>query len=249
MSNNNDIFGDFLLDTEKAVNDIPQQEKEEIAVDERLERWKQKRIGLITASNLTKLMNLDKKGHVKTKAGIDYLLEVMHQRQTRIDEQETFAKAFEWGHQYEEEALNYYNKVTGNNVLSATYGFDDIVFRTPVEGFGDSPDGITENNKGVVEIKCPYNGANHLRNCAETVYHDGLDYFWQIIGHLVPSYVDWVDFVSYDPRYEDGHPNKIKIIRINRADVQTRIDQLVAKIAWWNELINSGDITKIIEEA
>ena len=34
MSNNNDIFGDFLLETEKAVNDIPQQEKEEIAAKE-----------------------------------------------------------------------------------------------------------------------------------------------------------------------------------------------------------------------
>jgi len=242
------IFDDFVEETAQVVKNIPESEKEELASNEKVERWKQKRIGLITSSNLGKLMNLDKKGHIKTKAGIDYLLEVMHQRQTGIDEQEAFAKAFEWGHQYEEEALDYYNKITGNNVLSATYGFDDIVFRTPIDGFGDSPDGITEDEKGVIEIKCPYNGANHLRNCALLEYHDGLDYFWQIIGHFIPSYVEWCDFVSYDPRYADGDPNKIKIIRINREDVQTRTDELINKLDYWNGLINEGDITKIIEE-
>lgn len=249
MSNNNDIFGDFLSETKKAVNDIPQQEKEEIEVDERLERWKQKRIGLITSSCLPNMMKLDKSGHCSQKTGIDYLLEIMHQRQTGIDAQESFAKAFEWGHRYEEEALDYYNKCTGINAISGTSGFYDILFRTPIAGFGDSPDGTTEDETGVIEIKCPYNAANHLRNCALNAYHDKLDYFWQLMGHMIYDKVQWCDFVSYDPRYEDGHPNKIKIIRINRSDVQTRIDQLVSKITWWNELIENGDITKIIEEA
>ena len=194
-------------------------------------------------------MTLDKKGHVKTKAGIDYLLEIMHERQTGYDEQEAFAKAFEWGHNYEEEALTYYNRVTGNNALSGTYGFNDILFRTPIEGFGDSPDGVTGDEVGVVEIKCPYNGANHLRNCALSGYYEGLDYFWQIMGHMIYDKVQWCDFVSYDPRYKDGDPNKIKIIRINKADVQPRIDEVITKIGYWNRLIDEGNITKIIEEA
>ncbi len=249
MSNDN-IFGDFQQDLETSVQDSSNEfEKENIEQEEKIARWKEKRIGKITSSSLGNLMNFDKKGHIKTKTGIDYLLEIMHQRQTKCDEQPKFAKAFEWGHGYEEEALFYYNKVTNSNVISATYGLDEIVFRTPVDGFGDSPDGVTEDGKGTVEIKCPFNGANHLRNYALTSYYEGLDYFWQIIGHLMDEKVEWCDFVSYDPRYEDGDPYKIKIIRINKSDVLPRINELKEKLSYWNGLINNGDIIKIIEES
>ena len=161
MSNEN-LFGDFVQDLEISINDVPEDEKMDEAASQRIERWKSKRIGKITSSNLPDLMKLDKSGHCSQKNGIDYLLEVMHQRQTGVDAQESFAKAFEWGHLYEEEALEYYNKVTNNNVLSGTYGFDEILFREPLYGFGDSPDGVTQDGIGVVEIKCPYNSANHL---------------------------------------------------------------------------------------
>ena len=248
MSNDN-LFGNFVQDLETSVKDVPEYEKLDEADAERVERWKAKRIGKITSSNLPDLMKLDKSGHCSQKKGIDYLLEVMHQRQTGIDAQESFAKAFEWGHLYEGEALDYYNKVTNSKVISGTYGFNEILFREPLYGFGDSPDGVTPDGKGGVEIKNPYNAANHLRNCALTAYHDKLDYFWQMIGHMIDERVEWFDFVSYDPRYDDGHPNKIKILRINKEDVKARIDQAVNKIGWWNELIDNGDITKIIEEA
>ena len=248
MSNEN-LFGDFVQDLETSVNDVPESDRVETEAAERVERWKSKRIGKITSSNLPDLMKLDKAGHCSQKKGIDYLLEVMHQRQTGVDAQESFAKAFEWGHLYEEEALDYYNKVTNSNVLSGTYGFDEILFREPLYGFGDSPDGVTPDGMGVVEIKCPYNSANHLRNCSLTAYHDKLDYFWQIMGHMIDNSVQWCDFISYDPRYEDGHPNKMKILRIKKDDVKARIDQVINKIGWWNDLIDNGDITKIIEEA
>lgn len=246
---NENPFDDFEKEISKSINDVPESDKIASQEIERVDEWKKKRIGKITSSVLPKLMNFDKFGHIKTKAGIDYLLETMHQRGTGEDEQVAYAKAMEWGHTYEEEALDYYNKITGNNVISGTYGDGPILFREPLEGFGDSPDGVTEDECGVVEIKCPYNGANHLRNCALNSYHDGCDYFWQIIGHMVYDKVKWCDFVSYDPRYEDGDPLKIKIIRINREDVQSRIDELTAKIIYWNQLINEGDIAKIIEEA
>ena len=246
----NDLFSDFEKKLNQSVTEnIPEVEKVQEDENQRILEWKQKRIGKITSSELPKLMNFDKSGHVKTKAGIDYLLEVMHQRQTGKDEQEVFAKAMQWGHEYEEEALEYYNKVTGIGAISGTYGDGPILFREPLHGFGDSPDATTSDNVGVVEIKVPYNGANHLRNCALTVYHDKLEYFWQIMGHMIDDRVKWCDFVSYDPRYEDGHPNKIKIIRINKEDVKSRIDFLIQKINYWNNLINEGDITKIIEEA
>ncbi len=242
------MFDDF----EKKLQDsVEENESEESKVSaqaaERESRWKQKRIGKITSSNLDKLMNLTKDGRIKTKAGIDYLLEIQHQKDTGCDSEEVYAKAMQWGKALEEEALFYYNKITGNSVISGTHGFDEVLFvDNIVEGFGDSPDGVTANRNGVVEIKCPYNGSNHLRNCALQSYHDGCDYFWQCMGHMIDPQVEWCDFVSYDPRYEDGHPDKIKIIRINRSDVQSRIDILTEKIKFWIECINNRSI---LEEA
>lgn len=255
MENNDNLFGDFEKEVSAKINDVS--ESDALLIEEqeyqenqkrRIDEWKKKRIGKITSSELKNVMDLDRYGKLK-KAGVDYLLEVMHQRQTKHDKEEVYAKAFEWGHKYEEEALDYYNKITGNNAISGTYGNEEILFREPLEGFGDSPDGVTKDNEGVVEIKCPINGANHLRNMALYAYHDKLDYFWQLMGHMVDERVKWCDFVSYDPRYEDGDPNKIKIIRIKLEDVQPRIDHLKEKLIYWNELINKGNVSEILENA
>lgn len=242
------MFDDFEKKLQDSVElNESEESKASAQAAERENRWKQKRIGKITSSNLDKLMNLAKDGRIKTKAGIDYLLEIQHQKDTGCDSEEVFAKAMQWGKALEEEALFYYNKITGNNVISGTHGFDEVLFvDNVIEGFGDSPDGVTADRKGVVEIKCPYNGANHLRNCALQSYHDGCDYFWQCLGHMIDPQVEWCDFVSYDPRYEDGHQDKIKIIRINRSDVQSRIDILTEKIKFWIECINKRSI---LEEA
>lgn len=238
------MFDDFEKKLQDSVEKNESEESKASAqAAEREARWKEKRIGKITSSNLDKLMNLTKDGRIKTKAGIDYLLEIQHQKDTGCDSEETFAKAMQWGKVLEEEALYYYNQITGNNVISGTNGFPEVLFvDNIIEGFGDSPDGVTADRKGVVEIKCPYNGANHLRNCALQSYHDGCDYFWQCLGHMIDPQVEWCDFVSYDPRYEDGHPDKIKIIRISREDVQSRIDILTEKIKFWIECINKRSV-------
>ena len=242
------LFDEFEQDLENKIDsEISEVASLEAQNAEKEARWKEKRIGKITSSNLDRLMNLTKDGRIKTKAGIDYLLEIQHQKDTGCDSEEVYAKAMQWGKALEEEALFYYNKVTGNNVISGTHGFDEVLFvDNIIEGFGDSPDGVTADRNGVVEIKCPYNGSNHLRNCALQSYHDGCDYFWQCMGHMIDPQVEWCDFVSYDPRYEDGHPDKIKIIRINRSDVQPRIDVLTEKIKFWIECINNRSI---LEEA
>lgn len=244
-------FKDFESESEK-ISDEAMGEASiyEVQEREREDRWKAKRIGKITSSNLDKLFPLDKTGHMKTKAGLDYILEIKHQVDTGIDENFASVPAMRWGNEYEAEALSYYRKITGINMLSCSNDFDDIVFIDGIiEGFGDSPDGITEDRKGRAEVKCPYNAANHLRNCALTAYHDKCDYWYQILGHLIDPEAEWCDFISYDPRYPDGHVNKMKVIRIWRKDVLANIDQVVVFLKKWIELVKSDDINLIIEEA
>lgn len=244
-------FEDFESSLEQTVRvSVSDAEKELITHAEREKRWKQRRLGKITSSALDDLFNFDKSGHIKTKKGIDYLLELAHQIDTGYPPEETFAKAFEWGKNYEEEALDYYNQITGNQMISGTYGFDEILFIDDViEGFGDSPDGITDDGKGRLEIKCPYNGPNHLRNCAENVFHDGNDYYRQVLGHLLDPRAEWCDFISYDPRYPDGHPSKAKILRVYRKDVENVLDDMRIKIERWVNMLNDSDINTIINEA
>ena len=113
------IFDEFEKKLQDSVEANESDESKASAqAAERENRWKQKRIGKITSSNLDKLMNLSKDGRIKTKAGIDYLLEIQHQKDTGCDSEEVYAKAFLWGKAFEEEALFYYNKITGNNVIS-----------------------------------------------------------------------------------------------------------------------------------
>lgn len=218
----------------------------QIEAIEREQRWKKRRIGKITSSNLDKLMNFSKDGRIKTKAGIDYLLEIKHQIETGCESEYASAPAMRWGKEYESEAHEYYRKITGIDMLSGTTGFNEILFiDNIIDGFGDSPDGCTVEGNGIVEYKCPYNGANHLRNCALNMYSDSEDYFWQCIGHMIDPKVEWCDFVSFDPRYPDGHPNKMKIIRINREDVQGKITQLEEKLKLWIDVLKNGSLIDI----
>lgn len=244
---NDGMFEDFEKKLEADINNIPESEKVIDDIKEREWRWKQKRIGKITSSNLDSLMSLKKNGKMSEK-GINYLLEIIHQRQTGCDSEEISAKAFDWGHSHEEEALEYYNRMMNMNASSGTSGFDEIIFKEPLEGFGDSPDGITEDGEGIVEIKCPINGANHLKMFGVEEYHDGLDYFWQCIGHMIDPKVKWVDLVFFDPRYKDEDHFKMRVFHIEKKKVQSCVDSAISHIKYWNELMNENDIIKFLEE-
>ena len=102
------MFDEFEKKLQDSVEENESEESKASAqAAERESRWKQKRIGKITSSNLDKLMNLTKDGKIKTKAGIDYLLEIQHQKDTGCDSEEVYAKAMQWGKALEEEALFY----------------------------------------------------------------------------------------------------------------------------------------------
>lgn len=241
-------FDDFEEELTKQVKESATDYDLEVeALIEREQRWKAKRIGKITSSMLPKLLDTNKNGTLK-KAGTDYLLEIMHQRQTGFDSEETFAKAMNWGKAHEEEALRYYQAHYEPSMMSATYDFDDIIFVDDVlAGFGDSPDGCTDDHSIICEIKCPYSGAEHLRNCALDAYTENEQYYWQVIGHMIDERVERCDFSSYDPRYTDGHELKMKVLSIHRKDVEADIEKAKVMITLFNELIDKNDVKCILK--
>ena len=65
---------------------------------------------------------------------------------------------------------------------------------------GVSPDGLVGDD-GMVELKCPDAMAKHLA-ALRTGAH-AAEYKWQLQGQLWVSRRDWVDAVSFDPRWPE----------------------------------------------
>ena len=89
---------------------------------------------------------------------------------------------------------------------------------------GCSPDGFTSDG-GIIEIKCPFNGENHIKYIRAIEDHKkdktkkldryrGVpkDYYTQIQGNLWITERKYCDFITFDPRI-DG-PLKLVYIRV-----------------------------------
>jgi len=102
---------------------------------------------------------------------------------------------------------------------------------------GGSPDGLVDDDGGV-EIKAPFNSANHLQTFLTGVPNEHIP---QIQGLMWITGRQWWDFVSYDPRMPSNMA--LNVIRVNRddsviSDISSavtiflgEVDELVKRIA------------------
>lgn len=119
------------------------------------------------------------------------------------------SKEVEHGNDYEQEAIQKYMKVTG---IDVDYHQKFIEYDSYI---GGTPDGYI-GEEGLIEVKCPWNGGNHLRSlCEGTIYND--EYLYQIQGYLWMTGRSWCDFVTYDPDLIESL--QINIIRVYRDEV------------------------------
>jgi hypothetical protein len=80
--------------------------------------------------------------------------------------------------------------------------------------------------KGIIEIKCPFDPIKHMKNFALTIIDMSHEYYGQIQSNIESSKADWCDFVSFDPRQSE--PYRIKVIRVFRD--QFYIDAMITRI-------------------
>jgi hypothetical protein len=144
---------------------------------------------------------------------------------------EIYAKPLIHGRQYEAEAADVYEQITGNKI-------EPVGFVVKIPGvFGSSPDGLI-GPRGGVEIKCPYVPSIH-RETRETRTINNRKYEKQVFGNLYATNREWWDYVSYDPREPDE--TCMCIIRVMRSHpVMVSIEKRIREA---NDLIN-----KIIED-
>lgn len=187
--------------------DVPQEEHiETLNVDDKESEWKKERLGKVTGSILGKLVVKDRKTkNYKLSSGkvaSDLLYKIAWER-FLITESEGMnrlnvsSKAMEHGNDYELSGILKFTEVTGIKVELSDYKFIN-----KGDFFGGTPDGFIGKD-GLVEVKSPWNGGNHLKTLLTgEIYND--DHFYQIQGYLYLTDRKYCWYITYDPDLPDG---------------------------------------------
>lgn len=153
------------------------------------EAWHQQRLGKVTASRMSDVLAKTKTGYGASRA--TYMGQLRSERLTGQPTQGFTNAAMEWGTATEPQARAAYELEAGITVEEV--GFID---HPTIGMFGASPDGLIRP-KGGLEIKCP-NSETHtatlLGKASPARYHS------QMQAQMSCTGLDYVDFVSFDPR-------------------------------------------------
>lgn len=163
------------------------------------EMWLKVRLGVLTASNASKIV-------AKTDSDIrlTYMSELVAQIATG-EAEEIKGAALQWGKDQENAARSSYSFESGIEIKELPFVFKDESFRV-----GCSPDGTISDLRGV-EIKCPFNAANHVKFvCADKIKPE---YQWQIQYSMWVLDCDQYDFCSFHPNMKR---QQIKIVTVDK---------------------------------
>lgn len=190
--------------------------------------WHAIRLGKFTSSEIYRLMSepklkAEKEAGELSDGAKTYVLEKVHETLTGEQSPAFDSMATVWGVQNEPIARAWYERI--NNVQVQQLGFTEA---SP--SYGGSTDGLVGEDGGI-EIKCPFNGSNHLEHCLI----DGLpymkqyfkDHYWQCVSNMLLNGRAWWDFISFDPRlnYDSG------FFQFRIVPPQEDIDLLAKKVA------------------
>lgn len=172
-------------------------------MEQRTDEWYQARLGKLTASRFNDIVKLDgtlKTGETPKNYMDEKIYELLNDKPINIEAN----KAMQWGTDTEDEARLAYEDSTFEIVQEV--GF---VVHPTYDFIGCSSDGLVGGNGGI-EIKCPYNPTNHIRTIIDNECPSR--YKAQVQGNIWINQLEWMDFVSFDPRMAQEE-RQIKIIR------------------------------------
>jgi putative phage-type endonuclease len=193
---------------------------------QRNDDWHNERLGIPTASRYKEVLTMprskaDQEAGNLSQTALSYALDILAEKLT--GQRKSFSTAAtEWGNLNEPLAVAHYQELTGCEVLEC--GF----VRHQTIATGASPDGLIGIDGGI-EIKCPYNTSIHLSN--KLTKEVPAEYYAQIQGQIWVCGLDWVDFVSYDPRIEGSA--SMSIVRVEPD--QKFIDNIEKQVINFND--------------
>lgn len=192
-----------------------------INVEQGSQDWLDIRLGLISASRFRDIMTeprskADKETGVLSDTAQSYMRELIAEIITG-KQAEVSGRALEWGTEHESSARQEYE--FWHNAAVEEIGIcisDDYMA-------GASPDGFV-GDKGMIEIKCPYNTGNHVKTIIAGEMPK--EHVPQVQGNLWINGREWCDFISYDPRISGE--SRIFVSRVYRDNEY--IKKLAAKV-------------------
>jgi len=175
------------------------------------EEWDALRLGKFTASTFSDLFMAK-----TTKGYQNAIIKVAFERVTGESEESYSNKWMQRGHEKEPFAVENYELFSFNTCAPAGfYEYDEFT--------GASPDRLIVGQNGGCEFKCP----------SFQVYNEYLEthklpkaYYWQIIGQLLCTGWDFIDYMPYSSP-------KLKqiLIRIERSQHEAAIEQLKTQLS------------------
>ena len=189
------------------------------------------RTGKFTGSEIYKIMGAKGMG----KTGETYVFEKVSEFLTGLPANPEFkSAATDWGNEHESEAADYLCLATGIKIKElGTIHNDDICC---------TPDRIEENDRFGIEIKCPYNISNHLKNLCLEKPVDLLElhpeYYWQIVTYSWLTKIEHWKFVSYDPRFKEEKRMFVLNFMVTEKEITPLKNRIIEANLMFNNIIS-----------
>lgn len=198
--------------------------------------WHLFRSGRFTASECHKLMG--ERGGITTATAQTYILEKVAETLTGGWHDDMSTIATRWGNDMEPEAVEYYQICFGVQVEKPDPQCPE--WSDDVSG---SPDGLVYTDSEVygIEIKSPYNPANHVKHMlirsVDDLKSNVKEYYWQIVCYMLIFGLQKYEFVSFDPRFEGR--NRMHVLEIKRCLIESDIERLKSTLIEASKLKNA----------
>jgi len=185
--------------------------------------WFRLRAGKLTGSRFGDLMAKTRSGPSASRKNLITRLAIERLIGNCVETHSNFA--MQRGTELEPEAIKAYEDA---NLISVD--LIDFIQHPTLPFVGMSPDGLVET-EGMVEVKCPSSEAKHYEALRYGSHVE--EYKWQLQGQLWVASRQWVDAVSYDPRFPGL---ELAIVRVERDE--KAIAELEAECIAANEEID-----------
>lgn len=164
------------------------------------------RPGYLTPSTFSDLMSNGRGSDQMGKTALKIVDNLIMDLLGVIREEEPTPKTCQWGIDHEWEAIQKYQEETFREV-QCPVDFKESATHSYV---GGTMDGLIGKNGGI-EIKCPFSSNEHLNNLKNAKQFKTI-YKYQLQGYFWIFELEWIDCVSYDPRFPE--PNNLTIHRV-----------------------------------
>lgn len=203
-------------------------------MEQRSAEWFAARCGKVTASRVADIIAKTKSGPSASRE--NYLAQLVCERMTGKPAESYSNAAMQWGTDQEPFARAAYEST--KDVLVEEVGF---VVHPSIEGAGASPDGLV-GLFGLVEIKAPQS-STHIQTLLDQKVPE--KYNTQMQWQMACTNRQWCDFVSFDPRMDEGLQLFVKRVKYDPIYVSQLEKEVIFFLMEVEEKINKLNKLKV----